>query len=112
MALSEQYRKVGVKRTKQQPYREHFGEGDQRDHVFCNPDGSPPKPDTVSASVSLLFRHLKHPKGASLHALRNAHGSHLFAAGVPPGRGQQAPWAHNPHVTVTVYAMRCQAGAI
>jgi hypothetical protein len=32
---------------------------------------SPLKPDTVSASVSLLFRNLKLPEGASLHTLRH-----------------------------------------
>ncbi len=36
---------------------------DQGDYIFCNPDGSPLKPDTVSASVSLLFRNLKSPEG-------------------------------------------------
>lgn len=54
---------------KQQPCREHFGDSYQGDYNFCNPDGSPLKSDTVSASVSLLFRSLKLPKGASLHTL-------------------------------------------
>jgi len=33
--------------------------------------------------VSLLFRNLKLPKGASLHTRRHTRGSHLLAAGVP-----------------------------
>jgi integrase len=33
--------------------------------------------------VSLLFRRLKLPKGASLHSLRHTHTSHLLASGVP-----------------------------
>ena len=53
------------------------------DLIFANPDGSPLKPDSVSASVSLLFRRLKLPKGASLHSLRHTHTSHLLAKGVP-----------------------------
>ena len=38
--------------------------------IFPNPDGTPFKPDSISAAVSLLFRRLKLPKGASLHSLR------------------------------------------
>jgi integrase len=33
--------------------------------------------------MSLLFRRLKLPKGASLHSLRHTHTSHLLASGVP-----------------------------
>jgi integrase len=76
-------KKLQAQRKAQQPYREHFGGSYQGDYIFCNPDGSPLKPDTISASVSLLFRSLKLPKGASLHTLRHTHGSHLLAAGVP-----------------------------
>jgi hypothetical protein len=69
-----------------------------------NPDGSPLKPDTVSASVSLLFRSLKLPKDASLHTLRHTHGSHLPAAGVPLTDVSKRLGHVNPHVTATVYA--------
>ena len=34
-------------------------------------------------ALSLLFRRLKLPKGASLHSLRHSHCSHLLASGVP-----------------------------
>ncbi|HEV2202502.1 MAG TPA: hypothetical protein VGR73_22010 [Bryobacteraceae bacterium] len=61
-------RKLQARRKKQQPYREHFGDSYQGDFIFCNPDGSPLKPDTVSASVSLLFRSLELPRApASTH---------------------------------------------
>jgi integrase len=53
------------------------------DLVFANPDGTPLKPDSVSASVSLLFRKLKLPKGTSLHSLRHTHASELLDIGVP-----------------------------
>jgi integrase len=43
----------------------------------------PFKPDSISAAVSLLFRRLKLPKGASLHSLRHSHCSNLLASGVP-----------------------------
>jgi len=91
-------------RKKQEPYREHFGNSYQGDYIFCNPDGSPLKPDTVSAAVSLLFRSLKLPKGASLHTLRHTHGSHLLAAGVPLTDVSKRLGHTNPHVTATVYA--------
>jgi hypothetical protein len=53
------------------------------DLIFAHPDGSPFKPDSISAAVSLLFRRLELPKGASLHSLRHTHTSHLLASGVP-----------------------------
>jgi integrase len=84
--------------------RAHFGDSYQGDFSFCNPDGSPLKPDTVSASVSLLFRNLKLPKGAGLHTLRHTHGSHLAAAGVPLADVSKRPGHTNPHVTATVCA--------
>jgi integrase len=81
-----------------------LGDSYQADYIFCNPDGSPLKPDTVSASVSLLFRNLKFPKGVSLHTLRHTHGSHLLAAGVPLTDVSKRFGHVNPHVTATVYA--------
>jgi len=53
------------------------------DLIFANPDGTPLRPNSVSSAVSLLFRRLGLPKGASLHSLRHSHGSHLLANGVP-----------------------------
>jgi integrase len=97
-------KKLQAHRKAQEEYRAHFGESYQGDYIFCNPDGSPLKPDTVSASVSLLFRNLDLPKGASLHTLRHTHGSHLLAAGVPLTDVSKRLGHVNPHVTATVYA--------
>jgi integrase len=97
-------KKLKEHRKAQEPHREHFGDSYQGDYIFCNPDGSPLKPDTISASVSLLFRSLKLPKGASLHSLRHTHGSHLLAAGVPLTDVSKRLGHVNPHVTATVYA--------
>jgi integrase len=97
-------KKLAAHRKKQQPYREHFGDSYQGDFIFCNPDGSPLKPDTISASVSLLFRSQKLPKGASLHSLRHTHGSHLLAAGVPLTDVSKRLGHSSPHVTATIYA--------
>jgi len=69
---------------RQNEFRHQFGP-DYRadlDLIFANPDGTPLKPDSVSASVSALCRRLKFPRGVSLHTLRHSHGSHLLAAGM------------------------------
>jgi integrase len=97
-------KKLEAHRRRQKEYRDQFGETYQGNFIFCNPDGSPLKPDTVSASVSLLFRKLKLPSGASLHTLRHTHGSHLLAAGVPLTDVSKRLGHANPHVTATVYA--------
>jgi integrase len=71
-------------REQQNEFRQQFG-SDYRadlDLIFANPDGTPLKPDSISASVSALCRRLKLPKGVSLHSLRHSHGSHLLAAGM------------------------------
>jgi integrase len=76
---------LDVHRKQQDGFRHQFGP-DYRtdlDLIFANPDGTPFKPDSISAAVSLLFRRLKLPKGASLHSLRHTHTSHLLASGVP-----------------------------
>jgi integrase len=72
-------------RKRQDEFRQQFGPDYRKDLdlIFANPDGTPLKPDSVSASVSLLFRRLKLPKGSSLHSLRHTHTSHLLADGVP-----------------------------
>ncbi len=72
-------------RLRQDEFRKQFGP-DYRsdlDLIFANPDGTPLKPDSISATVSLLFRKLKMPKGASLHSLRHTHVSEMIDEGVP-----------------------------
>ena len=76
-----------VHEKKQDDLRQKFGP-DYRsdlDLAFANPDGTPLKPDSVSATVSALFKRLKiaKPKGNSLHLLRHSHTSVLLAQGVP-----------------------------
>ena len=75
---------IEAHRKQQDEFRRQFGPDYSKDLnlIFANPDGTPLKPDSVSASVSALFRRLKLPKGASLHSLRHTHGSHLLANGV------------------------------
>jgi integrase len=76
---------IEAHRKHQDEFRIQFGpdyRGDI-DLIFSNPDGTPLKPDSISAAVFLLFRRLKLPKGASLHSLRHTHTSHLLASAVP-----------------------------
>lgn len=76
---------LDVHRKRQNELRFQFGP-DYRsdlDLIFASPDGTPLRPDSISSAVSLLFRRLGLPKGASLHSLRHSHGSHLVANGVP-----------------------------
>jgi integrase len=70
---------------RQNEFRRQFGPEYRADLdlIFANPDGTPLRPNSVSSVVSLLFRRLGLPKGASLHSLRHSHGSHLLADGVP-----------------------------
>jgi integrase len=78
-AILEEHRK------RQDQFRHQFGP-DYRvdlDLIFANPDGTPLKPDSISATVSRNFRRVKLPKGVSLHSLRHTHTSHLLADGVP-----------------------------
>ena len=75
---------LNAHREAQEKFKAQFGP-DYRsdlDLIFCNPDGAPLRPDSISASVSALSRKLKLPKGTSLHSLRHSHGSHLLAAGL------------------------------
>ena len=71
-------------RRKQEEFRQQFGPDYNSgvDLIFANPDGTPLKPDSISASVSALCKRLKLPKGVKLHTLRHTHGSHLLAAGM------------------------------
>jgi integrase len=74
-------------RKRQNEYRAQYGP-DYRadlDLVFANPDGTPLRPDSISASVSAIFKRLKipKPKGGALHLLRHTHTSVLLAEGVP-----------------------------
>jgi integrase len=78
------------------------------DLIFAEPDGSPLKPDSISAAVSALFKRLKipKPKGASLHLLRHSHGSHLLAAGMELPAVSERLGHSSVLVTATVYSHR------
>lgn len=68
-------------RLRQAEYRRQFGPDYHGDLIFGNPDGTPKRPDSVSAAVSLLCDKLN-IHDASLHSLRHTHASYLLADGV------------------------------
>jgi integrase len=93
-------------RKRQDEFRRQFGP-DYRadlDLIFANPDGTPLRPDSVSASVSALCRRLKLPKGVSLHTLRHTHGSHMLANGVPLPVVSERLGHSSVRVTADVYS--------
>jgi integrase len=93
-------------RKRQDEFRHQYG-SDYRadlDLIFANPDGAPLRPNSISAVVSLLFRRLGLPKGASLHSLRHSHGSHLVADGVPLPVVAERLGHSSIRTTVDVYA--------
>jgi integrase len=95
-------------RKLQGEFRQQFG-SDYRvdlDLIFANLDGTPLRPDSVSAAVSALFRRLKipKPKGASLHLLRHSHGSHMLANGVPLPAVSARLGHSSVRVTADIYA--------
>jgi len=95
-------------RKQQELFRQQFG-SDYRtdlDLIFANPDGTPLRPNSVSASVSALFRRLKipKPKGAALHLLRHTHGSHMLANGVPLPAVSARLGHSSVRVTADIYA--------
>jgi integrase len=101
---------LGAHREDQDAFRSEFGAKykDDLDLIFTNPNGTPLKPDSISASVSNLFRKLKlpKPKGASLHMLRHSHGSHLLASGMELPVVSERLGHSSVFVTATVYSHR------
>jgi len=62
------------------------------------------KPDTISASISLLCRRLGLPKGVSLHTLRHSHGSVLLADGMDLATVSERLGHSSVRVTADIYS--------
>jgi integrase len=94
----------------QKAFREEFGPAykSEFDLIFAEPDGTPLRPNSISSSVSLLFKRLKipKPKGAALHLFRHSHGSHLLAAGMELPAVSERLGHSSVMVTATVYSHR------
>lgn len=93
-------------RAKQMEFRRQFGTSYRLDLdlVFCDPGGSPLRPDSISASASALCRRLKLPPGVSLHALRHTHGSQLLVGGMELPAVSARLGHSSPSVTARIYA--------
>jgi len=100
--------KLKAHRKRQDEFRLKFG-ADYRsdlDLIFANPDGSPLKPDSISATVSALFKRLKipKPKGGALHLLRHTLASQMLASGVPLTAVSQRLGHSSARVTADIYS--------
>jgi integrase len=97
---------LAAHRTKQDEFRRQFGPEYRADLdlIFANPDGTPLRPNSVSASVSLLCRRLGLPKGVSLHTLRHSHGSVLLADGVDLATVSERLGHSSVRVTADIYS--------
>jgi integrase len=99
--------KLEAHRKAQRDFRSQFGP-DYRalDLIFANPDGPPLKPDSVSATVSALFKRLKipKPKGGALHLLRHTLASQMLDSGVPLPVVSQRLGHSSVRMTADVYS--------
>jgi len=79
--------KLEAHRKRQEEFKKKFGPTYRHDLdlIFANPDGTPLKPNSISATVSALFKKLKmpKPKGGALHLLRHTLASQMLDSGVP-----------------------------
>jgi integrase len=92
-------------RQRQNELKRQLGDRYQdNDLIFCQEDGRPLWPNSVSASVSFLCRRLGLPKGTSLHSLRHTHGSLLLDQGVPLAEVSFRLGHANTRITAEVYA--------
>jgi integrase len=100
--------KLESHRKRQDEFRAQFGPDyrNDLDLVFANPDGSPLKPDSISATVSALFKRLKipKPKGGSLHLLRHTLASQMLDSGVPLPVVSQRLGHSSVRVTADIYS--------
>src|SRR5713101_6036120 len=100
--------KLEAHRNCQDEFRRQFGPDyrNDLDLIFANPDGSPLRPDSVSATVSALFTRLKipRPKGGALHLLRHTMASQMLDGGVPLPVVSQRLGHSSVRVTADIYS--------
>ena len=100
--------KLDRHRKRQDEFRLQFAPDyrNDLDLIFANPDGSPFKPDSISATVSALFKRLKipKPKGGSLHLLRHTLASQMLDSGVPLPVVSQRLGHSSVRVTADIYS--------
>jgi integrase len=100
--------KLEAHRKRQNEFRAQFGPDYRADQdlVFANPDGTALKPDSISETMSALFKRLKipKPKGVALHLFRHTMASQMLDGGVPLS-AVSARLGHSPiRTTAEIYA--------
>ena len=104
----ETLQKLEAHRKRQDEFRSQFGPDyrNDLDLIFAKEDGSPFKPDSISATVSALFKRLKipKPKGGSLHLLRHTMASQMLDGGVPLTVVSQRLGHSSVRVTADIYS--------
>jgi len=100
--------KLEVHRKRQDEFRLQLGPDyrNDLDLIFSNPEGSPLKPNSISATVSALFKRLKipKPKGVALHLLRHTLASQMLDSGVPLSVVSQRLGHSSVRVTADIYS--------
>jgi integrase len=100
--------RLQVHRARQDEFRLQFGPDyrNDLDLIFANPDGSPLKPNSISATVSALFKRLKipKPKGGALHLLRHTLASQMLDSGVPLSAVSRRLGHSSVRVTADIYS--------
>jgi integrase len=92
-------------RLEQNKHKRAFGKDyHDQDLIFCQENGDPLWPNSVSASVSFLCRRLGLPKGTSLHSLRHTHASVLLDNNVPLTVVSKRLGHANTRITAEIYA--------
>ncbi len=101
---------IAEHRAKQDEHKALF-EDTYRDNglVFCKPDGSFYRPDSITCRVTELARKLDFPKGVTLHVLRHSHASQLLSKGAPLPVVSKRLGHASPNVTLGIYAHSLQA---
>jgi integrase len=94
-------------RKRQDEFRVRFGPDFHSDPhlIFANLDGWPLKPNSISDTVSPLFKRLKIPKppGVALHLLRHTLASQMLDSGVLLPVVSQRLWHSSVRVTADIY---------
>jgi integrase len=111
---SEEPREIGLDDDALEVLREHRLEQDQdrtlyaesyedRNLVFCQPNGAYYSPDRMGARVSELLRKAG-LHGVSLHSLRHSHASILISEGVPIPVVSERLGHANQNITLSIYS--------
>ena len=72
--------------------------------MFCNPDGSPIRPNSLSVQWNREVRRIASVPAVSFHSLRHTHASALIKAGIDVVSVSRRLGHSSPVITLRVYA--------